>query len=197
MRFDRCSASAAARVASACAMCASRWTAALCGAASAAMYPSFMSSIDWICNASMVSPILAISGAEWLSTSPASFSRSVMISSTVIDPMIDRRWPAKMRPVRTSIWSWSVRNRCAALTMLSASLPTLNAITARTFNAMACFVTHTSVTSASRMASVRNRTLRNAGSTNAPCPVTTRKGELPVRFLPPEISIASLGAGTR
>jgi len=34
----------------------------------------------------------------------------VTISSTVIEPMIDRRWPAKIRPVSTDIWSWSDRN---------------------------------------------------------------------------------------
>ena len=63
------------------------------------------------------------------STSVASFCRSVTISSTVIEPMIERRWPAKIRPVSTDIWSWSDRNRCPALTMDSSSLPTLNAIT--------------------------------------------------------------------
>ena len=72
----------------------------------------------------------------------ASFCRSVTISSTVIEPMIERRWPAKIRPVSSDIWSWSDRNRCPALTMDSSSLPTLNAITARTFSEMPCLVTH-------------------------------------------------------
>ena len=45
----------------------------------------------------------------------ASFCRSVTISSTVIEPMIERRWPAKIRPVRIDIWSWSDRNRCAGV----------------------------------------------------------------------------------
>jgi hypothetical protein len=85
----------------------------------------------------------------------ASFCRSVTISSTVIEPMIERRWPAKMRPVSTAIWSWSDRNRWPALTMDSVSLPTLNAMTARTLSEMPCLVTQVSETSASRMASVR------------------------------------------
>ena len=64
-----------------------------------------MSSIDWICSESTVRPILAISAFEPSSTSVASFWRSVTISSTVIEPTIERRWPAKMRPVRVDIWS--------------------------------------------------------------------------------------------
>ena len=109
-----------------------------------------MSSIDWICSESTISPILAISPFDPSSTSVASFCRSVTISSTVSEPMIERRWPAKIRPVRSDIWSWSDRNRCPALTMDSSSLPTLNAITARTFSEMPCLVTHCSATSASR-----------------------------------------------
>ena len=50
-----------------------------------------MSSMDWICSASTVSPIVAISVLEPSSTSVASFCRSVTISSTVIEPMIDRK----------------------------------------------------------------------------------------------------------
>ena len=50
--------------------------------------------------------------------------------------MIERRWPAKIRPVSTDIWSWSDRKRWPALTMDSSSLPTLNAITERTFSEM-------------------------------------------------------------
>src|SRR5450755_2963683 len=98
--------------------------------------PGPMSSIDWICSESAISPRVAISPFEPSSTSDASFCRSVTISSTVIEPMIERRWPAKIRPVRMDIWSWSDRKRCPALTMDSSSLPTLNAITARTFSAM-------------------------------------------------------------
>ena len=108
-----------------------------------------MSSIDWICSESTISPIFAISVLDWSRTSSASFCRSVMISSTVIEPMIERRWPAKIRPVSTDIWSWSERNRWPALTMDSSSLPTLNAITARTFSEMPCLVTQVSATSAS------------------------------------------------
>jgi hypothetical protein len=91
--------------------------------------------------------------------------------------MIDRRWPAKIRPVSTDIWSWSDRNRWPALTMDSSSLPTLNAITARTLSEMPCLVTQVSETSASCMDSVRYLALRKPGMTNAPCPVTTRNGE--------------------
>ncbi len=119
------------------------------------------------------------------------------ISSTVIEPMIERRCPAKIRPVRIDIWSWSDRKRWPALTMDSSSLPTLNAITARTFSAMPCLVTHCSATSASCMDRVRYRVLRNTGGTKAPWPITTRNGEPCMPYLPPEISIASSGAGTR
>ena len=47
--------------------------------------------MDWIWSESTVRPILAISALEVSSTSLASFCRSVTISSTVIEPMIDRR----------------------------------------------------------------------------------------------------------
>ena len=153
--------------------------------------------MDWICSESTVRPILAISAFEPSSTSVASFWRSVTISSTVIEPMMDRRWPAKIRPVRMAIWSWSDRNRWPALTMLSWSLPTLKAMTAFTVRPIPWRVTHFSDTSASHMASVRKRVLRSTGSTNLPCPVTTRNGAPPSPRLPPEISIASSGAGTR
>ena len=102
-----------------------------------------------------------------------------------------------MRPVSVDIWSWSDRNRCPALTMLSSSLPTLNAMTARTFREIPCRVTQVSETSASVMDSVRNFTLRTNGGMKAPCPVTTLNGA-PLRpYLPPETSIASSGRGTR
>src|SRR5882757_7411155 len=153
--------------------------------------------MDWICSESTVRPIFAISDLEVSSTSVASFCRSVTISSTVIEPMMDRRCPAKIRPVSTDIWSWSDRKRWPALTMLSWSLPTLNAITALTVSAMPCRVTQVSATSASHIARVRKRVLRNTGSTNMPCPVTTRNGAPPSPRRPPEISIASSGAGTR
>src|SRR5215813_3658969 len=156
-----------------------------------------MSSIDWICSESTIRPILAISDLDPSSTSVASFCRSVTISSTVIEPMIERRCPAKIRPVSVDIWSWSDRNRCPALTMLSSSLPTLNAITARTFSEIPCLVTHVSATSASFIDRVRKLVLRKNGSTNAPWPVMTLNGAPPRPNLPPEISIASSGAGTR
>ena len=47
--------------------------------------------MDWICRASTVNPILIISSLEPSRTSVASFCRSLMICSTVIDPMIERR----------------------------------------------------------------------------------------------------------
>ena len=81
--------------------------------------------------------------------------------------------------------------------MLSSSLPTLNAITALTSSVIPCLVTHCSATSASRIASVRNDAWRVKGIANAPWPVTTRKGVPSRPDLPPEISIASSGAGTR
>ena len=156
-----------------------------------------MSSIDMICRESTVRPILPISDLEVSSTSSASFWRSVTISSTVIEPMMERRWPAKIRAVSVDIWSWSDRKRWPALTMLSVSLPTLNAITARTVTEMPCLVTQVSATSASSIARVKNRTLRKTGSTNPPCPVTTRKGAPPCPRRPPETSIAWSGAGVR
>lgn len=79
--------------------------------------------------------------------------------------------------------------------MLSVSLPTLKAMTARTLSVMPCWVTHFSATSASHIASVRKRALRKNGMMNAPWPVTTRNGAL-LLLRPPETSIASSGAGT-
>lgn len=79
--------------------------------------------------------------------------------------------------------------------MLSVSLPTLKAITARTLRVIPCWVTHFSATSDSHMARVRKRALRKNGSTNAPWPVTTRNGALPFAR-PPEMSNASSGEGT-
>src|SRR5215470_11957650 len=101
-----------------------------------------------------------------------------------------------MRPVRVDIWSWSDRNRWPALMMLSSSLPTLNAITARTLTEIPCRVTQVSATSASCMDKVRYLALRKNGSTNVPCPTTTRNGAPLRKRLPPEIIIASSGAGT-
>src|SRR3954453_17618872 len=121
-----------------------------------------------------------------------------MMLSTVIEPTMLRRWPAKICPVSASMWSWSSRNRCAAAAMLAGSLPTLNAITALTSSVMPCCVTQSSVTTASRIARLRKLALRKTGSTNAPCPLTILKGSAPSTLfcLPPLISIASLGEGT-
>ena len=90
-RCDSCWAWAAAWSACDCAIFACRWMAALCGEAIAAMYPAPMSSMDWIWSASTVRPMVAISALEPSSTSLASFCRSVTISSTVNEPMIERR----------------------------------------------------------------------------------------------------------
>jgi hypothetical protein len=110
---------------------------------------------------------------------------------------MERRCPEKMRPVSTDIWSWSDRNRWPALTMLSSSFPTLNAMIARTFTEMPCPVTQVSWTSASRMASDSMPTRRRSGFTKAPCPTTTRNGTPLLARLPPEISMAWSAAGTR
>ena len=67
--------------------------------------------MDRICSESMARPILAISSLEPSTTSIANFCRSVMISSTVMEPMIERRCPAKIRPVSTAICPWSDRKR--------------------------------------------------------------------------------------
>jgi hypothetical protein len=50
-----------------------------------------------------------------------------MICSTVSPPTMDRRWPAKMRPTRSSMRLCSARNRRAALAIEAVSSPTLNA----------------------------------------------------------------------
>ncbi len=81
--------------------------------------------------------------------------------------------------------------------MDSSSLPTLNAITERTFSEMPCLVTQVSATSASCMDRVRYRTLRKTGVTKAPWPITTRNGAPSGPPPRPEISMASSGAGTR
>src|SRR6266568_4163950 len=57
-----------------------------------------MSSIDWIWSESTVRPILAISDFDPSRTSVASFWRSVTISSTVIEPTIERRCRGRRPP---------------------------------------------------------------------------------------------------
>jgi hypothetical protein len=47
------------------------------------------------------------------------------------------------------------------------------------------------------MERVRYLVLRNTGGTKAPWPITTRKGEPFMPYFPPDISMASSGAGTR
>jgi hypothetical protein len=121
-----------------------------------------------------------------------------MMLSTVIEPMIERRWPLKMRPTRAAICRWSAWKRRAAALMLSGSSPTLNAMTARTPSVSPCWVNVSSTTSASCMARVRKEALRTTGRTKAPWPTTMRKGcSAEALRLPPEMSSASLGAGTR
>ena len=47
-------------------------------------------------------------------------------------PMMERRWPLKIRPTSVAICDWSAWKRRAAAAMLPWSSPTLNAMTART-----------------------------------------------------------------
>lgn len=129
-------------------------------------------------------------------TSCATRSRSRMICSTVNPPTMDRRWPAKIRPTSSSIRACSVRNRRAALAMERWSSPTLNTVTARTVSRMPCWVTQSSAISASRSASDSIRAFCLTGITKLPCPVTIRNWVSWACRLDPEISNASLGAGT-
>lgn len=122
--------------------------------------------------------------------------RSRMICSTVSPPTMERRCPAKIRPTSSSICSCSVRKRRAALAMDTASSPTLKTATARTLRRMPCCVTQSSVISASRSARESMRAFCFTGSTKLPCPVTIRNWVSRVCPLEPEMSIASLGAGT-
>ncbi len=85
-----CSASVARRFASACAIRASRWTAAACGAARFLMYP-VGSSISWIWSESTISPSFSISVPQADRACPVSFSRSRIMSSTVNPPTMARR----------------------------------------------------------------------------------------------------------
>ena len=141
-------------------------------------------------------PSFSISG--WLPslTSWATLSRSRMISSTVRLPMIERRWPAKIRPHSSSIRFCSARKRRAALAIEALSSPTLNTATAVTLSGMPWVVTHSSKSSASRRASDRSRAFCLMGRTNEPCPVTMRNCVAPSLCLEPEMSSASSGAGT-
>src|SRR5579875_3777972 len=152
--------------------------------------------MDSIWNESTTRPSLAISGFDASRTSDANFWRSRIISSTVIEPTIERRWPAKIRPTNCGMEPWSSKNLRPALAIDSGSSPTLNAITALTWSVMPCWVTQGSATSASCIARVRKEILFLIGMAKAPCPTTMRNGASPL-FLLPEISIASLGFGTR
>lgn len=80
--------------------------------------------------------------------------------------------------------------------MDTASSPTLKTATARTLRRMPCCVTQSSVISASRSARESMRAFCFTGSTKLPCPVTIRNWVSSVCPLEPEMSIASLGAGT-
>ena len=143
-------------------------------------------------------PNLAISGFEASRISSASFWRSRMRSSTVIEPTMERRWPANIRPVRRGIWSSSARKRRAALTIEAVSSPTLKAITALTISVIPCWVTHGSWTSASCIERERKDTLERRGLTNFPCPVTIRNGvPSSPRALAPLTIMASSGSGMR
>ena len=92
--------------------------------------------------------------------------------------------------------SCSARKRLAALAIDSGSSPTLKAATARTCRRMPCLVMHSSWISASRRASDSSRAFCLTGMTKHPCPVTIRNGVPCALLLEPEMSSASLGAGT-
>lgn len=78
----------------------------------------------------------------------------------------------------------------------TASSPTLNTQTARTVSRIPCWVTQSSAISASRRARESMRTFCLTGRTRLPCPVTMRNWVSCAWCLDPEMSIASLGAGT-
>ncbi len=108
--------------------------------------------------------------SPWLPsfTSEARRSRSRMISSTVKLPMMDRRWPAKIRPTNSSIRSCSARKRRAALAMEALSSPTLKAAMARMWSRMPWVVMQSSAISDSCKESERKRAFCLMGRTKQP-----------------------------
>ena len=170
-------------------------TAAANGAAMLLMYP-VASSISWIWSESTTMPSFSIS--PWLPslTSWERRSRSRMISSTVRLPMIERRWPAKIRPTSSSMLFCSDRNRRAALAIEAGSSPILKAAMARTCSRIPWVVMQSSAISASCSESERKRAFCFMGRTKQPCPVTIRNWVSCSLRREPEMSRASLGAGT-
>jgi len=95
-----------------------------------------------------------------------------MIASTVMLPMMLRRWPLKIRPTSVAICDWSPGSRRAAAAIDSWSSPTLKAMTACTARVSPCWVKQSSTTSASCIARVSVEAREKIGMTNTPCPVT-------------------------
>ncbi len=113
-----CSASAdlifASRVASASPMVASRFTSAVRRLPRALRYSS-SSLISWIVSTSTPRPIFSRSAAASLVSFWAKLWRSLLISSTVSVPRMDRRWPSSVWKITRWIWSCVMpRNRSAA-----------------------------------------------------------------------------------
>jgi hypothetical protein len=96
------------------------------------MYPD-SSSIDWIVNESISMPVvdrssLALSWTRW-----RSFSRSMISSSIVSVPTIERREPSRTFLTMSSMYAGLVpRKRSAALRIDSTSRPILNVATPST-----------------------------------------------------------------
>jgi hypothetical protein len=93
-----------------------------------------------ICSESTARPIRAISDLLASTIASASVCCSRMIASTVMLPMMLRRWPLKIRPTSVGICPWSPWNRRAAAAIDSWSSATLNAMTARTARVRPCWV---------------------------------------------------------
>src|SRR2546421_5272986 len=166
------------------------------------MYP-VGSSISWICRESTMSPSFSISVPDDCRVSWVSFSRSRIISSTVMLPTIARRWPAKTLWTRASIWSCWSRNRRAALAIDVRSSPTLKMTTPRIPRGMPWWVTQSIDSSDSRRSSERRRTVCTPGTMNVPLPVVilnprlSDTASLGVCSRSPETMRASLGSATR
>ena len=123
-------------------------------------------------------PSFSISVPDDSRVSWVSFSRSRIISSTVMLPTMARRWPAKTLWTRWSIWSCWSRKRRAALAIDVKSSPTLKITTPLIPRGMPWWVTQSMASSASRRSSDRRRTVCTPGMTSVPLPVTILKPRL-------------------
>ena len=137
-----------------------------------------MSSIDWICSESIVRPILSHLGR-----------RGVEDRRGQLLPLGDDLLDGHRADDRAQVAGEDPAGQHRHLRLVGQeTLPgvddalgvvaDLEGDDGSTFSEMPCRVTQVSVTSDSRMASDRNRTLRKTGTTNAPWPVTTRKGRV-------------------